>query len=75
MPATNPWTPRPPSCKVSTKKESFTVREETQPLKICVVCKLPITREQRPSVEMKNGDEVHAECWNEYDKARREKLN
>jgi hypothetical protein len=50
--------------------ESLHVREETQPTKICIVCKRPITAEQRPSVQLANGDEIHVECWEAYDKAR-----
>jgi hypothetical protein len=46
------------------------VREETQSTKICIVCKRPITAEQRPSVQLANGDEIHVECWEAYDKAR-----
>jgi hypothetical protein len=49
------------------------VREETRPDVICAVCKKPITREQRPSVQIENGDEMHLECWQEFDKARRDK--
>ena len=30
---------------------------------ICAVCKQPILAEQRPSVFMKDGAEVHIECW------------
>jgi predicted nucleic acid-binding Zn ribbon protein len=51
------------------------VQEETRPIKICVVCKRPILPDQRPAVQLKNGEEVHVECWNEYDKTRPEKLD
>jgi hypothetical protein len=47
------------------------VREETQQPKVCAICKLPITREQRPSVQLKNGDEVHVECYAKYEEAAR----
>lgn len=47
------------------------MREETQSPKICIVCKRPITAGQRPSVQLANGDEIHVECWDLYDKARR----
>jgi len=40
------------------------VREETQQT-ICVYCKLPITREQLPSVRLEDGRELHRECWDE----------
>jgi hypothetical protein len=43
------------------------VREETQTTIICVYCKLPIKPEQRPSVQLKDGREAHADCWNEYE--------
>lgn len=58
-----------------TGKRSPSVREETHPIKICVVCKRPILPEQRPSVQVENGEEVHIDCWLEYDKRRREKQN
>ena len=41
------------------------MREGTQPT-ICIVCKLPITSEQRPSIKLGSGRELHVECWNEY---------
>lgn len=44
------------------------MRKETQPLKmICVICKLPIEPEQRPSVQLRPGDEAHLECWEKRD--------
>ena len=39
------------------------MREETHPALFCAICKLPITKEQRPSVQLENGDEVHVECY------------
>jgi hypothetical protein len=52
------------------------VREETQtPIVICVQCKLPITREQRPSVQLKDGSEVHAECYDAYNRDRRRNMH
>lgn len=51
------------------------MREETRPIKICVVCKLPILPEQRPAVLLENGEEVHVECWNTYDEQRSRKTN
>jgi len=45
------------------------MREETQPLMICAVCKLPITQEQLPSIRMKNGDELHIECYRKREEA------
>ncbi len=50
------------------------MREETQQV-TCVFCNKPITPEQRPCVMLKNGDEVHIECWSEYQKAERRKVN
>ena len=41
------------------------MREETQQRTICVFCKLPITQEQRPSVQLEDGREAHRECWDE----------
>ena len=45
------------------------MRKETRPLKVCAICKLPITSEQRPSVQLKNGDEVHVECYAKREEA------
>ena len=47
------------------------MREETQQPKVCAICKLPITREQRPSVQLKSGDEVHVECYGKQEEAAR----
>ena len=44
------------------------MREETHPEPKCVYCGEPITREQRPSVQLENGQEVHIQCWNKYEK-------
>jgi len=49
--------------------------KDSRPDPICVYCKRPITREQRPSVLLEDGDEVHVECYAERDKAERNKLN
>lgn len=49
--------------------------EEARPIKICVVCKLPILPEQRPAILLENGEELHCECWNKYDEQLREKTN
>jgi hypothetical protein len=52
------------------------VREETQkPLVICIHCKLPITQEQRPSVQLTDGRELHAECYNTYYERLRRKMD
>ena len=48
------------------------MREETRPIRICLVCKLPILPEQRPSVELENGEEIHCECWAKYNETRDE---
>ena len=45
------------------------MREETQQPKLCAICKLPITKEQRPSVQLRNGDEVHIECYAKREEA------
>lgn len=50
------------------------MREETRPVVICVYCKLPITAEQRPSIQLKNGGELHAECYDKYHQAERQKM-
>jgi hypothetical protein len=47
------------------------MRKETQPLKVCASCKLPITSEQRPAVQLKNGGEVHLECYTKGEEAAR----
>ena len=47
------------------------MREETQTPKLCAICKLPITTEQRPSVQLRNGHEVHVECYPKYEEAAR----
>ena len=47
------------------------MRKETQPLKVCAICKLPIRSEQLPAVQLKNGDEVHVECYAEGKEAAR----
>lgn len=49
------------------------MREETRPQVNCVFCKQPITRAQRPSVQLENGDEMHIECWDKYDNQRKDK--
>ena len=51
------------------------MREETRPIVICVYCKLPITPEQRPSVQLKNGGELHVECYDKYHAAERQKMH
>jgi hypothetical protein len=48
------------------------MREETRsPKKICAICKKPIEKKQRPSVKMRNGDEVHVECYVKHEEAAR----
>ena len=42
------------------------MREETQRTSVWIFCKLPITPEQRPSVQVGDGRDVHRECWDEY---------
>ena len=49
--------------------------KEIRPDPICLYCKRPITREQRPSVQLEDGDEVHIECYSEHEKDERRKLN
>ncbi|HVN20062.1 MAG TPA: hypothetical protein VMU05_14850 [Dongiaceae bacterium] len=45
------------------------MREETQKkLSICVFCKKPITKEQRPAVRMQPGKEAHMECFVNHEK-------
>jgi hypothetical protein len=40
------------------------VPKETRSKKpICVICKKPITKAQRPSVRMQPGKEAHMECF------------
>jgi len=58
-----------PSCKVSATKvrkkkgKHPSVREGTRQQSICVLCKQPITRRQRPSVRLQPGKEAHMECF------------
>ncbi|HZC23450.1 MAG TPA: hypothetical protein VE866_08935 [Candidatus Binatia bacterium] len=41
--------------------------EETQSKQsICVFCKKPITKEQRPSIQLRSGQQAHIECWIKY---------
>jgi hypothetical protein len=47
------------------------VREKARPPKACVVCKRPITDEQRPSVQLRDGTEVHPECFTKHKEAER----
>ena len=48
------------------------MREETHPQKkICAICKRPIEQGQRPSVKMRNGEEVHIECYSKWEEAAR----
>lgn len=52
------------------------MREETQkPLVICIHCKLPIMQEQRPSVQLKDGRELHVECYNKYNQEQRRNMD
>ncbi len=44
------------------------MRDETQDPSVCVFCKLAITPEQRPSITLDNGDEIHIECYNAWDR-------
>ena len=46
------------------------MREETQPPK-CAYGGKPITKEQRPSVLLANGKEVHVECWKPFEQSQR----
>jgi len=39
------------------------VRGGTRQQSICVLCKQPITRRQRPSVRLQPGQEAHMECF------------
>jgi len=41
------------------------------------VCRLPpgITPAQRPSILMENGDQIHLDCWQEYEKLQGRKPN
>lgn len=54
-----------------TAARSPSVREETQQERVCALCKQPITKRQLPAIRMKNGDQLHVECWQKYDEARR----
>lgn len=45
------------------------VRKKTPPSTICVHCKLPIEKWQRPSIQLANGDQVHVECYVKMGKA------
>lgn len=39
------------------------MQTETRSPKFCALCKLPIAEEDRPSVELENGEEAHIECF------------
>ncbi|HEV2395651.1 MAG TPA: hypothetical protein VGS27_01750 [Candidatus Sulfotelmatobacter sp.] len=44
------------------------MRKETRSKEaICVFCKKPITREQRPAVGMEPGKQAHVECWAKHE--------
>ena len=49
------------------------MRKKTPPPTICVHCKLPIEKWQRPAMQLPNGDQVHVECYVEMDKAANKK--
>jgi hypothetical protein len=40
---------------------------------VCPLCKSPITAQQRPSVKFNNGQEVHAECYNNFEEEEAER--
>jgi hypothetical protein len=45
------------------------MRKKTQPskkLKVCVYCKRPITRSERPAIVFENGEEMHVECYSKH---------
>ena len=46
--------------------------EKTPPETLCVYCKLPIEKWQRPAIQAKNGDQLHVECYVKLDQARTE---
>ena len=48
------------------------MRKKTPPPTICVHCKLPIEKWQRPSIQLANGDQVHVECYVKLENARTE---
>lgn len=56
-------TPSPLNVKLEAPAHHFAVRP---PGEICIHCKQPITKDERPAVVMENGDTVHARCWNFY---------
>ncbi|HLZ43676.1 MAG TPA: hypothetical protein VKQ11_22100 [Candidatus Sulfotelmatobacter sp.] len=39
------------------------MRKKTPRPTICVYCKLPIEKWQRPAIQMANGDQLHVECY------------
>jgi len=51
-------------CQQSKKERNPFVRQESRRKKtICVICKEPITKAQRPAVRMQPGKESHMECF------------
>ena len=50
-------------------------KEAHPPLETCAVCRQPITPAQRPSILMENGDQIHVDCWHEYEKLQGRKPN
>jgi len=45
------------------KGKNPSVREGAGQKSICVLCKQPITRRQRPAVRLQPGKEAHMECF------------
>lgn len=49
------------------------VPKQTSPPKTCAFCKRLIEPEQRPAVQLPNGDEIHPECWLKHEESERKK--
>jgi hypothetical protein len=49
------------------------VREETRTTPTCAICQKPITQDQRPSILMRPGVEVHFECWHREQREKEKK--
>jgi len=73
------WTELQPNCRVRAsiqyEQEGVPLREETRKQPTCAICKQPITNEERPTILMENGDEVHLACWNNHDLNRSPEAN
>lgn len=50
------------------------MQKDPQPIRICVVCK-KLIEPDRVAIQTAKGENIHSECWNEFNETRREKGN